>query len=127
MPEDHDRSKRKSTGGRLTRHKKKRKHELGREKISTEIGDRKIKKIRTRGGNEKIITLKVNEANVTDPEKNETKKAKIENVVENEANPHYVRRNIVTKGAVIETSQGKARVKNRPGQEGTVNAVLIED
>lgn len=127
MPEDHGRSKRKATGGRLTRHQKKRKHELGREKIDTEIGEKKIKKIRTRGGNEKIITIKTDELNVTNTETGKTEKAKIENVVENEANPHYVRRNIITKGAILETSKGKAKVKNRPGQEGTVNAVLVEE
>ena len=37
-----------------------------------------------------------------------------------------VRRNILTKGAIIETDAGKAKITNRPGQEGTVNAVLVE-
>ena len=30
------------------------------------------------------------------------------------------------KGAIIETSAGKARITNRPSQEGQINAVLIE-
>ena len=47
-------------------------------------------------------------------------------MVENPSNVNYVRRNIVTKGAVIETSEGRARVTSRPGQTGQVNAVLIE-
>ncbi|PTD93770.1 30S ribosomal protein S8e [archaeon SCG-AAA382B04] len=126
MVKNHGRSKRNSTGGRLTRHQKKKKHELGREKIDTEIGEKKKKKIRTRGGDQKVITLQTDEVNVSDPEKNETTEAKIENVLENEANPHYVRRNIITKGAIIQTSEGKAKVTNRPGQEGTVNAVLLK-
>jgi small subunit ribosomal protein S8e len=37
-----------------------------------------------------------------------------------------VRRNIVTKGAIIETDAGQARVVSRPGQDGQVNAVLLE-
>jgi small subunit ribosomal protein S8e len=50
----------------------------------------------------------------------------IKTVTENPANRHYVRRNIITKGSVIETSKGKARVTNRPGQEGMITAVLIK-
>jgi small subunit ribosomal protein S8e len=34
--------------------------------------------------------------------------------------------NIITKGAVIETDAGKARVTSRPGQHGVVNAVLLK-
>lgn len=126
MAKDHSRSKRKSTGGRLTRHQKKKKHEIGSEKTNTRIGEQSIKKIRTRGGNNKTRALKTNEVNITDPEEGEAKKAEIKNVIENKANPHYIRRNIITKGAVIETTEGKAKVTNRPGQEGIVNAVLLK-
>jgi small subunit ribosomal protein S8e len=38
-----------------------------------------------------------------------------------------VRQNIVTRGAVIETEAGRARVTSRPGQHGVINAVLITD
>mgnify|MGYP001764684047 CR=1 FL=1 len=50
----------------------------------------------------------------------------IENVVDNPSNVNYARRNIITKGAVIETSAGRARVTSRPGQTGQVNAVLLD-
>ena len=56
----------------------------------------------------------------------ETVEATIEQVTENPSNPNYARRNIITKGAVIETSEGSARVTSRPGQDGQVNAVLVE-
>ena len=39
---------------------------------------------------------------------------------------NYVRQNIITKGAVIMTDAGKARVTSRPGQSGSINAVLID-
>ena len=52
-------------------------------------------------------------------------KLKITAVVENPANRHFVRRNIITKGTVIETEKGKARITSRPGQEGVINAILI--
>jgi len=57
-----------------------------------------------------------------------TKKASVtdlKTILESPANRHFVRRNIITKGAVIETPNGKAKVTNRPSQEGFVNAVLI--
>jgi small subunit ribosomal protein S8e len=64
-------------------------------------------------------------AYVIDPKTNKTTKTEIISVVENPANIHYVRRNIITKGAIIETKLGKARIASRPGQSGTINAVLI--
>ncbi|PIN87382.1 30S ribosomal protein S8e, partial [Candidatus Woesearchaeota archaeon CG10_big_fil_rev_8_21_14_0_10_32_24] len=58
-------------------------------------------------------------------QKGKTQKTVIVTVVENPSNPHLVRRNILTKGAVVETKMGKARITSRPGQEGTLNGVLI--
>ncbi len=54
------------------------------------------------------------------------KKVKIKNVLETPQNPFLARQNRLMKGAIIETSEGKARITNRPTQEGCVNAVLIE-
>ncbi len=48
-------------------------------------------------------------------------------MLENAANRHYVRRDIITKGTIIQTKLGKARVTSRPAQDGTVNAVLISE
>ena len=53
--------------------------------------------------------------------------SKILKVVENRANPNYVRQNIITKGSVVETEKGNAKVTSRPGQHGIVNAVMLED
>ena len=47
-------------------------------------------------------------------------------VSENTADRHFVRHNIITKGAIVMTSKGKAKVTNRPGQEGIINAVLVK-
>ena len=75
--------------------------------------------------NQKVRVLRTNVVNVVDTKKNKTFKTKIIQVVENPANPHYVRRNIITKGAIIETEAGNARVTSRPGQHGVLNAVLL--
>jgi small subunit ribosomal protein S8e len=48
-------------------------------------------------------------------------------VKKNAANPNYVQRNIINKGAVIQTEMGLAKVTSRPGQDGIVNAVLVKE
>jgi len=120
------RSERSKTGRKIREARGRRKFEIGREALLTTIGPIRTKKIRTRGGHQKTILLSTNIANVLDPKAGKTTKAEIKTVLENKANPHYVRRNIITKGAIIETTAGKAKVTSRPGQEGVVNAVLIE-
>ncbi|MCD6248691.1 MAG: 30S ribosomal protein S8e [Hadesarchaea archaeon] len=120
------RSRKKPSGGRIWPSRKKRKYELGREPAETKIGPTKRVKVKVRGGGRKLRLLAADEANITIPETGESKKAKIISVLENPANPHFVRRNIITRGAIIETSLGKARVTSRTGQDGVVNATLIE-
>ena len=66
-------------------------------------------------------------ASLTDPKSGKTSSSKIVEVVENQANPNYVRQNIITKGSIVETEKGRARVTSRPGQHGVVSAVLIID
>jgi small subunit ribosomal protein S8e len=118
------RSTRKRTGGRRKRGRKKRKHELGDEATETRVGDKKFKTVVVRGGDKKTHVLSTDEVNYIDG--GETERVEIQNVVENDANPNYARRDIITKGAVIETPEGRARVVSRPGQDGVVNAVAVE-
>ena len=120
-------SRRSKTGRRIRYHRGKRKFEIGREELHTIIAPTRVKKIRTRGRNLKIRAKTINIAYVTDPKENKTTKTEIISVVDNPANIHYVRRNIITKGAIIETPLGKAKVTSRPGQVGTVNAVLVTE
>jgi len=121
----HRKSRRKHTGAIRKEHSKKKRRERGREFIPTIIKERKIKIKRGRGGNKKIILLSDMYANISVG--NETRKAKIISVIENKANPNLVRQNIITKGCIIETEIGKAKVTSRPGQHGIINAVLIEE
>ncbi|ACJ15839.1 SSU ribosomal protein S8E [Thermococcus onnurineus NA1] len=121
------RSLRKPSGGRIILARKKRKRELGREPAFTKVAEGREKKkiIRTYGGNRKVRLIEALYANVFDGGKG--KKVKVLRVVENPANRQYVRRNIITKGAIIETEIGRAIVTSRPGQHGVVNAVLIKE
>jgi small subunit ribosomal protein S8e len=119
------RSRRKYTGGRLHFHRKKKQHEAGRPAADTTVGVERRKKIRTSGGGEKMRLLRCEFANVADPRSGATRKAKIITVKDNPANPFFARRNITTKGALIETEAGDAIVTSRPGQDGIVNAKLL--
>ncbi|WP_181691890.1 30S ribosomal protein S8e [Natronomonas sp. LN261] len=122
---NHARSTKKRTGGRRRTVRKKRKHELGSAPTETQLGEQELQVVETRGGNEKVRAVETDVASVATDDGVE--RASIEDVVENASNPNYVRRNIVTKGAVIETDAGRARVTSRPGQDGQVNAVLLEN
>lgn len=120
------RSRTKPSGGRIWARRKKRKREMGSEFVEAKLGAPKRAEQRTLGGGRKFRSLSANVANVTDPKTGRATQAKILTVVENPADSHFVRRNVLTRGAVIETELGRARVTSRPGQTDTVNAVLIE-
>lgn len=117
---------RKVTGGRIRPAKSKRRTEIGLAPADTHIGEDKRKIVRCCGNTEKVRALRAITANITSKSDGKTRKAKIETVVENGANPNYVRRNLLTKGAIINTEIGRARIVSRPGQDGVINAVLIE-
>jgi len=119
-------SVRKVTGGRRRPAAMKRRAEIGLAPADTHIGEDRRRIIRTYGGNDKVRALRADFANVTNPANGETKKVKIQTVEKNTANPNFVRRNLLTKGAVIKTEIGHARIMSRPGQDGVINAVLIE-
>ena len=121
---DQGRSTRKRTGGRLKHFSKKKRYQLGREPAETTVGEPRLQIIDARGTDEKLRALSTNVAQLADG--GETSEVEIENVVENPSNVNYARRNIITKGAIIETSEGQARVTSRPGQTGQVNAVALD-
>lgn len=118
-------AKRNKTGRRIRCSRGKRKFEIGRESLLTTVGDIRLKKVRTRGKNIKTRAKAINIAYVIDQKNNKTKKTEIKSVIGNPANINYIRRNIINKGAIIDTDIGKARVTSRPGQTGSVNAILI--
>jgi small subunit ribosomal protein S8e len=120
----HLRSNRTKTGKLLKKNTKKHKKNRGRDFLPARIGARKSKRKMTRGGGEKLIVLVADTANVV--ANGRAQKSKIVTVTDNPADSQFVRRNIITKGAIIQTELGKARVTSRPGQDGVINAVLIE-
>jgi small subunit ribosomal protein S8e len=108
-------------------HRKKRRYELGREPTLTVIGQKRIKHIRVRGGNEKVRLRADQYVNVIDPETGKAQKVKIIKFVENPADRNLSRMNVITKGTIVETEIGKVKITSRPGQDGTLNGVLIKE
>ncbi len=119
------RSRRKVSGGRYKRTKGKKLYELGNKPTLPKIGATKLKSVRGMGGNVKNRLMQAEFVNAIDPKTKKASKVKMLNVVGNPANRHYVRRNILTKGTVVETEKGKVRVTSRPAQDGTVNGVFV--
>jgi len=119
------RSKRSATSSRYKKNRSKRLCEQGRSPTLTKVDERKLKTIRVTGGNHKQMLLKENTINLLDKKSNKHSKVKILSVLETPSNRHFVRRSIMTKGCVIQTEKGKAIITSRPGQEGTINAVLV--
>ncbi len=118
----------KPSGGRIRPHRKKRKYELGGPPSETLLGEEEVRKVeRAYGGNTKVKLLRAVYANVADPETGTTKKVRILQVKHNPASVDYTRRGVITRGAIIKTELGDARVTSRPGQDGVVNAVLIKE
>jgi len=119
-----DLHKKKPSGGRKKAYRTKRRYEKGSFPIETTLGEPKQKQVRRRGNNTKTRLPTTNQANVSDPSSGKTQKTEILRVIRNPANVDYNRRGVITKGTIIETSLGAARVTSRPGQHGLVNAIL---
>lgn len=118
---------RKISGGKYKKHRKTKLYERRGIPRLVILGKEKKKEIRTLGGKHKTVLLSQDKVNVLDKKSGKYKVVKILNVKETPPNKFLARRNILMKGAIIETELGKARITNRPGQEAHINAVLIEE
>ena len=121
--ESHKKKVSSGTGGRKGKSRDKKLSHIGGVFTATKVADKDYRvKRRKRGGKTALKLKKAVTINVVTKEG--TKKAKIIKVLES-PNSEYVRTNTLTKGAVVETDIGKARITNRNGQDGIVNGVLI--
>ena len=114
------------TGGRKIAMRSRRKFEIDRYPNEAVIGSNVKVTRRVRGDNSKTALKTVELANVSNVEENKTTRLKILRVIKNTANKDYERRGVITKGTVIETELGLARVISRPGQVGIINAVQLK-
>ena len=115
----------KITGGRRHPLRIRRKYEIDRFPNEPINGAQITVTRNVRGKNTKTALKSIDFVNLATGDA-KVKKTKIIKVLENATNNDYKRRGIITKGAILETQDGKCRVVSRPGQSGTVNAILIK-
>ncbi len=111
------------TGGRRRKFRDKKIAHVGGVFSATKVSESESKtSVRKRGGSLRPKIKKAAFVNVIT--KSGTKKVKIKKLLDSH-NSEYIRMNIITKGAVVETEIGKVKVTNRVGQDGVVNGVLV--
>lgn len=116
----------KITGGRRVPLRIRRKYETDRYPNEPINGAQVTVTRRVRGNNKKTALKTIDFVNLATGEA-KVKKTKIIKVLENATNNDYQRRGIITKGAILETAEGKCRVISKPGQNGIVNAILLKE
>ena len=114
----------KITGGRRHPLRTRRKYEIDRFPNEPIIGEEVTVTRKVRGKNLKTSIKTIDFVNLAI--NSEVKKVKIIRVLENATNNDYQRRGVISKGAILETAEGKCRVVSRPGQHGVVNAILVK-
>jgi len=115
------RTGRKITGGKYIKRRKKKSYEIVGQRRVVKLGEDKRKTSRVRGGNKKTYLLKSKVVNIG------KKRLEIKNVLETPSNRFLARQNILTKGTIIETPEGKVKITNRPSQEGMINGIFLKE
>ncbi len=124
----HDRlTKRKKTGGRKRAYRSHRVYEQGRQPVETLFGEVKRKEVKGISRISKIKLVKADYVNVSNPATGATENLEILDVVRNPANADYNRRGVITKGTIVRTEKGLAKIVSRPGQDGSLSAVVYQE
>ena len=124
----HDRlTKRKKTGGKKRAYRTKRIYEHGSQPVETLQGEAQRKAVAGIASTSKIKLVRADHVNVSNPETGKTQRLEILDVVSNPAKADYNRRGVITKGTIVRTENGLARIVSRPGQEGSLSAVVVEE
>ncbi len=118
--------KRKPTGGKRRPNRSRRAFEKDGYPFEPVVGETVRSPQRTRGGSMAYGLRTAAVANVFDSSSGKTVKSKILRVTANKANREYERRGVITRGALIETELGSAKVTSKPSDDGVVNAVLLK-
>jgi len=115
----------KITGGIRHPLKSRRKFQMDRYQNEALMGEQLTVTRKTRGNNRKTAIKTANVVNVILAD-GKIKSSKIVRVLENQTNNDYQRRGVITKGAIVETEDGKCKILSRPGQDGTLNGTLLK-
>lgn len=119
--------KRKKTGGKKRAYRTKRAFDQGRHPVETVLGETRRKTVTGRARITKNKIVKTDLVNVSNPGTGLTERLEIIDVIRNPANPDYNRRGVITKGTIVRTEKGLARIVSRPGQHGSLSAILLEE
>jgi len=120
----HDRlTKRKKTGGKKRAYRTKRIYEHGSQPVETLLR----KTVAGITSTKKTKLVRADYVNVSNPETGKTLRLEILDVVSNPAKADYNRRGVITKGTIVRTENGLARIVSRPGQEGSLSAIVVEE
>ena len=114
----------KITGGRRRPLRSRRKYEIDRFPNEALVGEQITVTRKVRGKNNKTGIKTIDSVNLAINSK--VKRVKIIKVLENGTNSDYKRRGVISKGAILETEEGKCKVVSRPGQHGVINAISIK-
>jgi len=115
----------KITGGIRHPLKSRRKFQMDRYPNEALVGEQLTVTRKTRGNNRKTALKTANVVNVVLPD-GKIKNSEIVKVLQNQTNNDYQRRGVITKGAIVETKDGECRIVSRPGQDGTLNGILLK-
>jgi len=115
----------KVTGGIRHPLKSRRKFQMDRYPNEALVGEQLTVTRKTRGNNRKTALKTANVVNVVLPD-GKIKNSEIVKVLQNQTNNDYQRRGVITKGAIVETKDGECRIVSRPGQDGTLNGILLK-
>ena len=115
----------KITGGIRHPLKSRRKFQMDRYPNEALMGEQLTVTRKTRGNNRKTAIKTANVVNVILAD-GKIKSSKIVRVLENQTNNDYQRRGVITKGAIVETEDGKCKILSRPGQDGSLNGTLLK-
>ena len=96
------RHRRRSTGGRMPVHQKKRKFEMARQPAMTKLGAKQVRQVRGRGGNYKFRALRLDQGNFTWSSEAFSAKARILDVVYNATNNELVRTKTIVKNSIVQ-------------------------
>jgi small subunit ribosomal protein S8e len=95
------RHKRRATGGRMPVHQKKRKFEMGRPTAATRLGAKRVRPVRTRGGNYKFRALRIDAGNFSWGSEAVSRKTRVLDVVYNATNNELVRTKTIVKNCIV--------------------------
>jgi small subunit ribosomal protein S8e len=116
----------KTTGGRRKPLRIRRKYETDRYPNEAINGAQVTITRRVRGNNSKVALKSIDFVNLATGN-SKVVKSKIIKVLDNSTNNDYKRRGIISKGAILETEEGKCKIVSKPGQNGIANAILLKE